>query len=445
MTCPACGGELKPGGTRCPVCDAEVAPVAAPRVEGSLAADSRLLTPPARGRSRVEAGAAASRDSRERSWRDEVQERVRSRRQKRVAAGLPLFDSVAEVPLTTPTPEASAAGSPTDIGEIELKRAEEGPPRELTPAPGLREADAPPAEAEEWTISARQSDSAARLAEAARLREPEPTPEPRQPERAEPAREPERPLPPPAPEYSSTLAEPTAVLPAPPAAEERLGADAFRPALSEAELADLPLRPSAPSELTQSAEREPEPPSTAGVSRRRTGSNELHPVLASLDDEIVIDAHDREPELELTPPVVEPGPVERPARALERAQAAAFDLAVFAALASVVVYFAGRAARVELASLSGAWIWVLSFLALLAVYYAGYFTGTTGQTPGKLVTGLRVVGSGGRPPTYARAAGRALTGLVGIALAGAGLLPVAFDPARRALHDRLFRTRVVRG
>ena len=81
----------------------------------------------------------------------------------------------------------------------------------------------------------------------------------------------------------------------------------------------------------------------------------------------------------------------------------------------------------------------------MALFYAGYFTGTTGQTPGKLMTGLRVVGTTGRPPTYLKAMARASLGLVGIVLAGATLVPMAFDPARRALHDRLFRTRVVRG
>jgi len=61
------------------------------------------------------------------------------------------------------------------------------------------------------------------------------------------------------------------------------------------------------------------------------------------------------------------------------------------------------------------------------------------------VTGLRVLGSTGRPPGYPRAVARALVGLLGTGLAGLGLLPMAFDPAGRALHDRLFRTRVVRG
>jgi uncharacterized RDD family membrane protein YckC len=87
----------------------------------------------------------------------------------------------------------------------------------------------------------------------------------------------------------------------------------------------------------------------------------------------------------------------------------------------------------------------MAYQGLLALFYAGYFTGTTGQTPGKLMTGLRVVDTSGRPPGYSRAAARALTGLLGIALAGIALLPMAFDPALRALHDRLFQTRVVKG
>jgi hypothetical protein len=36
-------------------------------------------------------------------------------------------------------------------------------------------------------------------------------------------------------------------------------------------------------------------------------------------------------------------------------------------------------------------------------------------------------------------------GSFGVLAAGAGLLPMLFDPARRALHDRVFRTRVIKG
>jgi uncharacterized RDD family membrane protein YckC len=160
-----------------------------------------------------------------------------------------------------------------------------------------------------------------------------------------------------------------------------------------------------------------------------------------LDEDVFVG----EAEVELPPPVAEAPPVERPARAAERARAAAVDALIFAALSALVVYFTGRAARVGVAALAPSWPALASYLGLLALFYAGYFTGTTGQTPGKLATGLRVVGAGGRPPGYLRAAARALVGVVGTALAGLGLLPMAFDPAARTFHDRLFRTRVVRG
>ena len=165
--------------------------------------------------------------------------------------------------------------------------------------------------------------------------------------------------------------------------------------------------------------------------------------MPSLDDDLLAES-DPGAEIELAPPAAEPVPVERPARPGERARAAAVDALLFAVLAAVVVYFTGRAARVELGSLVASWPALAAYLGLLALFYAGYFTGTTGQTPGKLVTGLRVADASGRPPGYARAMARALVGLVGIGLAGLGLVPMAFDPAARALHDRLFRTRVVR-
>jgi uncharacterized RDD family membrane protein YckC len=330
MTCPTCGGELVAGADRCPVCDAAVAP----RVEGALATDPRLATPPARPKPRVE----PLRDipglrKRERTWRDEVQERVRSRRQKRAEAGLPLFEQ--------PEPPPVQAGSP------------ELPPALIAAAaPGLSRAM------------------------------------PVEPPVTEPVREP----------------------------------DLVSTRVSEAELADLPLR--APEEAPAAPPARSVPP---------------------LDDEVLAEEPHVEDEVELAPPLAEPGPLERPARAAERLRAALVDGLLFAALSAVVVYFTGRAARVQVVALVASWPALTSYLCLLALFYAGYFTGTTGQTPGKLVAGLRVVDATGRPPGYLRAMARALLGLVGTALVGLGLLPIAFDPAGRALHDRLFRTRVVRG
>ena len=349
MTCPTCGGELMPGGDRCPVCDAGVTP----RVEGALAADPRFLTPPARPKARVE----PLRDipalrKREKTWRDEVQDRVRSRRQKRADAGLPLFEQPEPPPAATP-PEAPA-----------------------TAAPAPASAPAPVAPA-------------------------------------------------------SVAARPGGAPPVAPPAEPDLASTR----LSEAELADLPLRAPDP---------EPPEPEPGPLTRSAAAFPSTRRVVPSLDDDAFLGESDLEAEVELPPQVAEPTPVERPARAAERARAAAVDVLLFTALAALVVYFTGRAARVEIAVLVASWPGLAAYLGLLALFYAGYFTGTTGQTPGKLMTGLRVVGVTGRPPGYARAMVRAFVGLLGIGFAGLGLLPMAFDPAGRALHDRLFRTRVVR-
>ncbi|HET7294984.1 MAG TPA: RDD family protein [Vicinamibacteria bacterium] len=153
-----------------------------------------------------------------------------------------------------------------------------------------------------------------------------------------------------------------------------------------------------------------------------------------------------EPEDEWVPPA-EPGPlrpVERPAALGDRLEAAVVDAGVLFALGAIVVYFAGRAAQTELAVLLQHWPWLFGFLAFLGLSYAGWFTGTTGQTPGKMMVGLRVVETAGRPPGYPRAFLRAALGALGTALLGLGIVPLFFDPARRALHDRLLRTRVVK-
>lgn len=138
-------------------------------------------------------------------------------------------------------------------------------------------------------------------------------------------------------------------------------------------------------------------------------------------------------------------PVERPARAFERAQAALLDLVLLLGMWCLVVYFASRAAHVTLEGLLPSWPYLAGYLAALGLLYAGYFTGTTGQTLGKIVFGLRVVDAAGQPPGYLRASARAALGSLGVVLGAGALVPMAFDPARRALHDRLLRTRVVKG
>jgi uncharacterized RDD family membrane protein YckC len=144
------------------------------------------------------------------------------------------------------------------------------------------------------------------------------------------------------------------------------------------------------------------------------------------------------------PPVAEAPPVERPALPIERLMAGLVDLAVLVAMGAAVVYFSSRVARVPLSGLQPAWPWLAAYLGALGLLYAGYFTGTTGQTLGKMAHRLHVLHLSGGPPGHARAVARALLGSLGVLLAGGGLVPMLFDPARRALHDRLLRTRVIR-
>jgi uncharacterized RDD family membrane protein YckC len=158
------------------------------------------------------------------------------------------------------------------------------------------------------------------------------------------------------------------------------------------------------------------------------------------------DREDDEPEDEWLPRD-EPAalrPVERPAAFGDRFEAALVDAGLLLILDAVVIYFAGRAAQADLAAVLQHWPWLFSFLAFLGLSYAAWFTGTTGQTPGKMLVGLRVVETAGRPPSCQRAFLRAALGALGSALLGLGMLPLFFDPARRALHDRLLRTRVVK-
>ncbi len=90
------------------------------------------------------------------------------------------------------------------------------------------------------------------------------------------------------------------------------------------------------------------------------------------------------------------------------------------------------------------------FLVLLNGGYLAAFTAAGGQTIGKMITGIRVVAD---PATSGAASGRVAFGsavvraaayLVSLAPAGLGFAPILFATDRRALHDRLANTRVVR-
>ncbi|MEO0452620.1 MAG: RDD family protein [Verrucomicrobiota bacterium] len=87
----------------------------------------------------------------------------------------------------------------------------------------------------------------------------------------------------------------------------------------------------------------------------------------------------------------------------------------------------------------------LNFIGILiALAYDTYMVGKFGATFGKMALGLKVVRSNGEPLTMMRAFGRywgtflsSLTLLIGYIIAG-------FDSEKRALHDHICDTRVVK-
>jgi len=99
-------------------------------------------------------------------------------------------------------------------------------------------------------------------------------------------------------------------------------------------------------------------------------------------------------------------------------------------------------------SIKGSLLWTCNLL--ITISYFTYFTGRSGQTPGKKACGIRVVRSDANQITYPRALGRygvevafTLIPILGVFLNLINYLMVAFDDQKRALHDRICETRVV--
>ncbi len=127
-----------------------------------------------------------------------------------------------------------------------------------------------------------------------------------------------------------------------------------------------------------------------------------------------------------------------------RLGAAALDWLMLVGLDLAVVYFTLRVSRLEAGEillLPAAPLF--AFLLLLNGGYLAMFTAAGGQTIGKMAFHLRVVAAGEAPLTIGRSLVRVFALLLSALPAGLLLLPAAFDPSRRGLHDRLAGTRVV--
>ncbi|MBN2644907.1 MAG: zinc-ribbon domain-containing protein [Desulfuromonadaceae bacterium] len=140
------------------------------------------------------------------------------------------------------------------------------------------------------------------------------------------------------------------------------------------------------------------------------------------------------------------GAEEPPAGFWVRAVAALLDSLLSSILQFVMMYalemvirFSGLTMRTELHILSSL------FGILVALFYYVFFTGYNGQTPGKMALGIQVVDESGSAVGYGQAFVRETVGkFLSSLILGIGYLMVALRQDKRALHDLIARTRVIR-
>jgi uncharacterized RDD family membrane protein YckC len=127
-----------------------------------------------------------------------------------------------------------------------------------------------------------------------------------------------------------------------------------------------------------------------------------------------------------------------------RLAAAAIDHLLLSAIDLAVIYFTLRMAGLPMTE----WttlpaVPLVGFLLLVKLSYFCAFTAVGGQTIGKMAARIRVVTTNDASVDGPLAVKRALAGAVSAALFGLGYLPALIGSERRALHDRVTRTRVI--
>ena len=87
---------------------------------------------------------------------------------------------------------------------------------------------------------------------------------------------------------------------------------------------------------------------------------------------------------------------------------------------------------------------LLTLQFAVGVTYEALFVGKLGGTPGKLALSLRVVLPDGGKVSYLRALGRYFATILSSLTLMIGYIIAAFDDQKRALHDHVCNTRVIR-
>jgi uncharacterized RDD family membrane protein YckC len=183
--------------------------------------------------------------------------------------------------------------------------------------------------------------------------------------------------------------------------------------------------------------------------RRETGRIDRDQALRlALDTADLPMVHEPAPPPATDTPIADPVLVTAPAGA--RLLGALIDLVLVGGIDFVVVYFTLKICDLTFAQVLTLPIAPLvSFLVLLNAGYLATFVAASGQTIGKMAAGTRVVPADPAAPaservSFGQAVVRAAGYLVSALPVGLGFLPAFFGTERRALHDRLADTRVVK-
>ena len=210
--------------------------------------------------------------------------------------------------------------------------------------------------------------------------------------------------------------------------------------IADAPLIEAGVPPHAPLSVRRPAPATPRP-------RSRRESAAAEPRLALDTAEIPIaqrPAPSGPQETAGLPTAVEAAPVG------SRVMAGLVDLAILSGIDAIVLYFTLRICGLTFAqTLTLPMAPLAGFLLLLNGGYFASFVAASGQTIGKMTAGIRVIP--GDPAarhservSFRHAVVRAVAYLVSALPAGLGYLPALVDDDRRALHDRLADTRVVK-
>ena len=204
-----------------------------------------------------------------------------------------------------------------------------------------------------------------------------------------------------------------------------LSLDAFAPPV--AATAAAPVAPAEAPPLPPSLFADPQPPpARTPLAVRRTADR---------------------PRSRATPHVVRrprPALLESPVVVAADADVPVVDVALLAGIDAAVVYLTAQIASVPMSQvMTLPLVPLAAFIVGLNVAYLAVFTANGGQTLGKMATGLRVEATDGAL-TFGGAIVRVAAALAGGLVVGAGFVPALFRADRRAVHDQIAHTRVVK-